>query len=128
MKLIVLAVLLCMVINFDTCLGTADGNTIFKRAIRSRNLRINLRAGERIYKRLGPYLLIICSEKDEDVGLMNIIDEAHMGRILNQDEIRKFLYNPKQYYPGTRLVFAGIKKKSELEGLIAYIIQSCKQY
>ncbi|XP_014772794.1 uncharacterized protein LOC106871044 isoform X3 [Octopus bimaculoides] len=86
MKLIVLAVFLCMVINFDTCLGTADGNTIFKRATQQRILK----AGEKLYKRLSPYLLIICGETDEDTGLMYIVDDAHMGRTTT----RRLLLNP----------------------------------
>ncbi|XP_036362166.1 uncharacterized protein LOC115216643 isoform X2 [Octopus sinensis] len=126
MKLIVLAVFLCMVINFDTCLGTADGNTIFKRAIRPRNLRINLRAGERIYKRLGRYLLIICSEKDEDVGLMNIIDEAHMGHVYKKDELRKFLNRPKSVLPSTKIKVASMEKDN-VNMLIAYMTHACNE-
>ncbi|XP_014772793.1 cytochrome c isoform X2 [Octopus bimaculoides] len=123
MKLIVLAVFLCMVINFDTCLGTADGNTIFKRATQQRILK----AGEKLYKRLSPYLLIICGETDEDTGLMYIVDDAHMGYIYQHDELRRFLKNPKKFLPSTRIIYAGMKKDRDFNMLKAYMIYICKE-
>uniref|UniRef100_UPI00358E7041 cytochrome c isoform X2 n=1 Tax=Myxine glutinosa TaxID=7769 RepID=UPI00358E7041 len=43
------------------------------------------------------------------------------GITWNEETLMVYLENPKKYIPGTKMVFAGIKKKSERENLIAYL-------
>lgn len=48
------------------------------------------------------------------------------GITWNRDTLFEYLENPKKYIPGTKMVFAGLKKPQERADLIAYIEQASK--
>ncbi|XP_034934543.1 cytochrome c [Chelonus insularis] len=48
------------------------------------------------------------------------------GITWNKDTLFEYLENPKKYIPGTKMVFAGLKKPQERADLIAYIEKASK--
>eukprot|EP00042_Codosiga_hollandica_P030465 m.177048 g.177048 ORF g.177048 m.177048 type:complete len:105 (+) comp53363_c0_seq1:369-683(+) len=48
------------------------------------------------------------------------------GIVWNDDTLFEYLLNPAKYIPGTKMVFAGIKKEDERRDLIAYIKDATK--
>jgi cytochrome c len=43
------------------------------------------------------------------------------GVTWNEDTLFEYLENPKKFIPGTKMIFAGIKKPQERADLIAYL-------
>lgn len=48
------------------------------------------------------------------------------GITWTKDTLFEYLENPKKYIPGTKMVFAGLKKPQERGDLIAYLEQATK--
>ncbi|CAG2101513.1 unnamed protein product [Medioppia subpectinata] len=48
------------------------------------------------------------------------------GITWSKETLFEYLENPKKYIPGTKMVFAGLKKKNERADLIAYLESATK--
>eukprot|EP00741_Cyanophora_paradoxa_P003922 tig00000737_g3815.t1 len=49
------------------------------------------------------------------------------GVTWNDEKLFEYLENPKKFMPGTKMVFAGLKKEDERADLIAYLKKACSE-
>ena len=71
---------------------------------------------------LGPNLYGLFGRKTgQAVGFSYSVANVNKGVTWGEDTLFEYLENPKKYIPGTKMVFAGIKKAGERNDLIAYL-------
>ena len=60
----------------------------------------------------------------EQLTYLNALVIFVLGITWGKDTLWIYLENPKKYIPGTKMVFAGLKKEQERADLIAYLEKS----
>ncbi|XP_078620344.1 cytochrome c, testis-specific-like [Branchiostoma floridae x Branchiostoma japonicum] len=76
--------------------------------------------------KVGPNLHGVFGRKTgQGAGFAYTDANKNKGIIWNEETLDVYLTNPKKYIPGTKMVFAGLKKAKERKDLIAYIKQAC---
>ncbi|XP_055916030.1 cytochrome c-like [Eupeodes corollae] len=77
--------------------------------------------------KVGPNLHGIFGRKSGQAAGYSYTDaNKNKGVIWNDDTLFAYLENPKKYIPGTKMVFAGLKKADERADLIAYLKSASK--
>uniref|UniRef100_A0A6A7FTC4 Cytochrome c-like n=1 Tax=Hirondellea gigas TaxID=1518452 RepID=A0A6A7FTC4_9CRUS len=77
--------------------------------------------------KVGPNLGGLIGRKTgQAVGYTYTEANKSKGITWGPDTLDVYLTNPKKFIPGTKMVFAGIKKKGERADLIAYLTDSTK--
>jgi len=77
--------------------------------------------------KVGPNLNGLIGRKSGQAAGYSYTDaNKDKGVTWEADTLDIYLTNPKKYIPGTKMVFAGIKKKKERDLLIAYLQDATK--
>lgn len=59
-------------------------------------------------------------------SLLTYLFSWNSGIKWTKETLFEYLENPKKYIPGTKMVFAGLKKENERADLIAYLYDATK--
>jgi len=69
---------------------------------------------------------LIGSKTGQKAGFSYTDANKSKGITWTPETLDVYLTNPKKYIPGTKMVFAGLKKKKDRDDLIAYLVKSTK--
>lgn len=76
---------------------------------------------------VGPSLKGVIGRKSGTVDGFKYSDQMKNANIVwNDDALAKYLKNPKEFIPGNKMVFVGLKKESQIEDVIAYLKDAAK--
>ena len=92
-------------------------------------------AGERVFRacmachaleegknKVGPHLHGLFGREAGSVeGFRYSPAMAESGIVWNEETLKEYLANPRQYIPGNRMVYPGGRNEQDLENLIAYL-------
>lgn len=125
MTRILLSAIAALVITTGAVTAHADGNPeAGKKAFAKCRACHSLDAGK---NGVGPSLHGVFGRKSGTVEGYKYSDAMkNKGVSWNEENLEKYLEDPKAFVPGNKMAFPGVKKESEREDLIAYLKQASK--
>ncbi|MFW5833171.1 MAG: c-type cytochrome [Pseudomonadota bacterium] len=95
-------------------------------------------AGSRIYRqcqachiieaeqnRVGPHLVKIINRPIAEVEGFRYspvyLERREEGKVWNEENLAGYLANPREYMPGNRMAFAGLRNPQQIDDVIAYL-------
>jgi len=78
--------------------------------------------------KMGPYLVGLFGRHAGSVEGYNYSDAMKNADVVwNEDTLKEYLKDPKAYIPHNKMPFAGLKKESDVENVIAYLEEVTKK-
>lgn len=76
---------------------------------------------------VGPSLKGVVGRKSGSVEGFKYSDPMKSANIVwSEENLAKYLHKPKEFIPGNKMVFVGLKKESQIEDVIAYLKEAAK--
>ncbi|WP_128254423.1 c-type cytochrome [Falsirhodobacter deserti] len=115
----VLALLAALVASPALAEGDADkGRIVYRKCMVCHSLNEGAnRQGPSLHNIVGRPVAAVDGYTYSDA----LVAAGEEGRVWDDELLRDYLYNPRQAFPGTRMIFAGLRKDQDLADIIAYL-------
>ena len=118
-SLALVAVLLASPANADG--DAAKGKKVFNKCKACHN-------ADKETNKIGPHLVGLFGRKAGSLDGYSYSDAMKAADIVwSAETLATYIEKPKDFVPGTKMTFAGIKKEDQIEDLIAYLEEATKK-
>lgn len=122
-RLLGMAIFLSLSTTYAHSADVAKGKRVFNKCKACHNLK----AGK---NGIGPSLHGLFGRKAgtaENYRYSKAMEQAgEKGIVWNEDTLSEYLKKPRAYVKGTKMTFAGLKKESDIENLLAFLKEATK--
>lgn len=124
MKAWILAVTVALVLALNGGYAQAQDASKGKKVFNKCKICHSLKKGK---KKIGPSLYGVIGRKAGTVAKFRYSKAMKKsGVVWDEKSLDAYLTKPKKFVPGTKMIFAGLKKKKDRDNLIAYLKEAAK--